>query len=270
MQGRNLRPLAQLPKAAAQCAQAGAAYGKCIGARYQDVDKGMCAAEFQAFRQCVTQAVSPALPFVLHMLELWLTLRTRCPGLDEATGPFMRRFRQSVQDSQDTRAGSAHRDVCHFRQTSTSNPQILRSFPSPPLALADARLSSRLNEPLVDSSNHSHPLILRHPSKQNLAALALARDESRASCFCAPRSGRPNLSHSRSLLACWTDVSLGAASWDGGRDSQRFSPKNPLLGFYDRAPYCKRKSRLPRLPSFLPSLPSRSVLHLVSFRSLGF
>ncbi|KAK4335748.1 hypothetical protein RTBOTA2_004501 [Rhodotorula toruloides] len=51
MQGRNLRPLAQLPKAAAQCAQAGAAYGKCIGARYQDVDKGMCAAEFQAFRQ---------------------------------------------------------------------------------------------------------------------------------------------------------------------------------------------------------------------------
>lgn len=126
------------------CNSQGAAYGKCIGARYQDVDKGMCAAEFQAFRQCVTQAVSPALPFVLHMLELWLTLRTRCPGLDEATGPLMRRFRQSVQDSQDTRAGSAHRDVCHFRQTSTSNPQILRSFPSPPLALADARLVNSL------------------------------------------------------------------------------------------------------------------------------
>ncbi|BGP33278.1 hypothetical protein JCM10296v2_005072 [Rhodotorula toruloides] len=63
MQGKHLRPLAQLPKAAAQCAQAGAAYGKCIGARYQDVDKGMCAAEFQAFRQCVTQAMKrPARP----------------------------------------------------------------------------------------------------------------------------------------------------------------------------------------------------------------
>ena len=29
------------------------AYGKCIGANYQDVSKGMCAEEFKAFKDCV-------------------------------------------------------------------------------------------------------------------------------------------------------------------------------------------------------------------------
>ncbi|BGP41302.1 hypothetical protein JCM10449v2_005279 [Rhodotorula kratochvilovae] len=46
---RRYRPFAQLPKAAAACAEAGAAYGKCIGARYQDVERDVCAREFAAF-----------------------------------------------------------------------------------------------------------------------------------------------------------------------------------------------------------------------------
>ncbi|KPV74434.1 uncharacterized protein RHOBADRAFT_65264 [Rhodotorula graminis WP1] len=50
-----LRPLAKLPKAAAACAEAGAAYGKCIGARYQEVERDMCQREFAAFRQCVAE-----------------------------------------------------------------------------------------------------------------------------------------------------------------------------------------------------------------------
>ncbi|TNY24402.1 hypothetical protein DMC30DRAFT_387299 [Rhodotorula diobovata] len=50
-----LRPLAKLPQAAAACAQAGATYGKCIGARYQEVERDMCAREFAAFRQCVLE-----------------------------------------------------------------------------------------------------------------------------------------------------------------------------------------------------------------------
>ncbi|BGP49454.1 hypothetical protein JCM10450v2_005345 [Rhodotorula kratochvilovae] len=52
---RRYRPFAQLPKAAAACAEAGAAYGKCIGARYQDVERDVCAREFAAFRQCVLE-----------------------------------------------------------------------------------------------------------------------------------------------------------------------------------------------------------------------
>ncbi|GAA5824022.1 hypothetical protein JCM5353_007062 [Sporobolomyces roseus] len=47
------RPLAKLPQAVAACSETGAVYGKCIGSRYQEVEKNMCQAEFQAFRQCV-------------------------------------------------------------------------------------------------------------------------------------------------------------------------------------------------------------------------
>ncbi|GAA5999401.1 hypothetical protein JCM5350_006761 [Sporobolomyces pararoseus] len=52
------RPLAKLPQAVASCSQAGAAYGKCIGAKYQEVEPGMCQAEFTAFKECVSKAVS--------------------------------------------------------------------------------------------------------------------------------------------------------------------------------------------------------------------
>lgn len=33
-------------------------YGKCIGAKYQEVEPGMCRAEFAAFKECVSKAVS--------------------------------------------------------------------------------------------------------------------------------------------------------------------------------------------------------------------
>ncbi|GAA5930000.1 uncharacterized protein JCM15063_004687 [Sporobolomyces koalae] len=51
------RPLAKLPQAVAACAEAGAAYGKCIGAKYQEVEPNMCQAEFQAFKLCVSKAM---------------------------------------------------------------------------------------------------------------------------------------------------------------------------------------------------------------------
>ncbi|GAA5953591.1 hypothetical protein JCM21900_003355 [Sporobolomyces salmonicolor] len=54
------RPLAKLPQAVASCAELGAAYGKCISARYQDVERGMCNAEFEAFRKCVGEAMKKA------------------------------------------------------------------------------------------------------------------------------------------------------------------------------------------------------------------
>ncbi|GAA5849134.1 hypothetical protein JCM8547_006458 [Rhodosporidiobolus lusitaniae] len=50
------RPLAKLPSAAAQCAEQGAAYGKCMGLRYQDVEHRMCDKEWTAFAQCVKTA----------------------------------------------------------------------------------------------------------------------------------------------------------------------------------------------------------------------
>lgn len=90
------KPLAALPQAAAHCAEAvslavplalvrpllpsrhqslacadgdhddlspslslrqGRAYGKCIGAKYMDVERGMCEREFVQFRQCMVEAV---------------------------------------------------------------------------------------------------------------------------------------------------------------------------------------------------------------------
>lgn len=35
----------------------GRAYGKCIGAKYMDVERGMCDREFVQFRQCMVEAV---------------------------------------------------------------------------------------------------------------------------------------------------------------------------------------------------------------------
>ncbi|GAA6060676.1 hypothetical protein JCM10212_005058 [Sporobolomyces blumeae] len=54
------RPLAKLPQAVGSCSELGAAYGKCIGSRYQDVEKGMCKVEFEAFRKCVATAMKSA------------------------------------------------------------------------------------------------------------------------------------------------------------------------------------------------------------------
>ncbi|KAI9259060.1 hypothetical protein BY458DRAFT_408524, partial [Sporodiniella umbellata] len=41
----------------ASCPSQAAAYGKCITANYKNVSQGMCGAEFQAFKQCVSLAV---------------------------------------------------------------------------------------------------------------------------------------------------------------------------------------------------------------------
>lgn len=36
----------------------GLVYGKCIGARYTDVERGMCDKEFQSFKKCMLDVVS--------------------------------------------------------------------------------------------------------------------------------------------------------------------------------------------------------------------
>ncbi|SCZ87743.1 BZ3500_MvSof-1268-A1-R1_Chr2-3g05211 [Microbotryum saponariae] len=67
------RPLQRYPTAFAACATQLAdrrqhtytslpstqamAYGKCIGAKYTEVERGMCEKEFQAFKACVAQHV---------------------------------------------------------------------------------------------------------------------------------------------------------------------------------------------------------------------
>ncbi|KAG8929950.1 hypothetical protein FRC02_004836 [Tulasnella sp. 418] len=51
------RPIRKLATAAGACSAAGAAYGKCISDSYQDVQKGMCAAEFKAFKECVQKVM---------------------------------------------------------------------------------------------------------------------------------------------------------------------------------------------------------------------
>lgn len=45
--------LRKLATASKSCASTSLAYGKCIGAQYQDVSKGMCVDEFNAFKACV-------------------------------------------------------------------------------------------------------------------------------------------------------------------------------------------------------------------------
>ncbi|RCH80326.1 hypothetical protein CU098_004056 [Rhizopus stolonifer] len=41
----------------ASCPVQAAAYGKCITSNYKNVTKEMCQVEFQAFKQCVQQAM---------------------------------------------------------------------------------------------------------------------------------------------------------------------------------------------------------------------
>ncbi|KAI5455103.1 hypothetical protein NCC49_002374 [Naganishia albida] len=45
--------LKRLAGASKACAVQSLAYGKCVGASYLDVSKGMCEKEFQAFKECV-------------------------------------------------------------------------------------------------------------------------------------------------------------------------------------------------------------------------
>lgn len=46
-------PLKKLVASSKSCAEQSLAYGRCVGARYMDVSKGMCQEEFMAFKQCV-------------------------------------------------------------------------------------------------------------------------------------------------------------------------------------------------------------------------
>ncbi|KIO21725.1 hypothetical protein M407DRAFT_28715 [Tulasnella calospora MUT 4182] len=46
-------PVRKLATAAATCSSTAAAYGACVAGNYKEVNKEMCAAEFNAFKQCV-------------------------------------------------------------------------------------------------------------------------------------------------------------------------------------------------------------------------
>ncbi|TIA88738.1 hypothetical protein E3P99_02428 [Wallemia hederae] len=51
-------PLAAMSKATATCAPVAKAYGACVASSYEDISKGVCATEFEAFKNCVTKTVS--------------------------------------------------------------------------------------------------------------------------------------------------------------------------------------------------------------------
>lgn len=55
---QSTKGLASLAKGVGSCPSQAAMYGKCITANYKDVHKDMCQKEFQAFKQCVQQAVN--------------------------------------------------------------------------------------------------------------------------------------------------------------------------------------------------------------------
>ncbi|KAG7529584.1 hypothetical protein FFLO_05556 [Filobasidium floriforme] len=52
-----LNGIRKLASASKSCSTQSLAYGKCIGANYTDVSKGMCAEEFRAFKECVQKAM---------------------------------------------------------------------------------------------------------------------------------------------------------------------------------------------------------------------
>ncbi|RSH83371.1 uncharacterized protein EHS24_007051 [Apiotrichum porosum] len=54
---KDKQPLKTLARASQSCAKQSLVYGACIGKSYQEVHKDMCAAEFQAFKDCVQKAV---------------------------------------------------------------------------------------------------------------------------------------------------------------------------------------------------------------------
>lgn len=47
------RPAKRLIQATSKCSTSAEAYGQCILLHYQDLKKGICEAEFVAFKQCV-------------------------------------------------------------------------------------------------------------------------------------------------------------------------------------------------------------------------
>lgn len=57
---RDLQPVMTLGRSAAQCASQSKAYGQCVLAQYEAVDRGMCEKEFMEFKACVQQKVSRA------------------------------------------------------------------------------------------------------------------------------------------------------------------------------------------------------------------
>ncbi|TIA73745.1 hypothetical protein E3P92_01773 [Wallemia ichthyophaga] len=50
-------PLATMSKATATCAPVAKAYGACVASSYEDISKGVCSSEFEAFKNCVTNAM---------------------------------------------------------------------------------------------------------------------------------------------------------------------------------------------------------------------
>lgn len=55
---RDLQPVVTLGKAVAQCKPHAQAYGACILASYESVDRNMCQKEFEKFKNCVQVKVS--------------------------------------------------------------------------------------------------------------------------------------------------------------------------------------------------------------------
>jgi len=54
---KDTAPLRTLAKASQSCSAQSVAYGACVGKSYLDVSKGMCEAEFEAFKECVQKAL---------------------------------------------------------------------------------------------------------------------------------------------------------------------------------------------------------------------
>ncbi|GMF06043.1 unnamed protein product [Ambrosiozyma monospora] len=52
---KNGSQMKQLMGATAQCATQSTAYGQCILKHYENINKDVCAAEFQVFKQCVQE-----------------------------------------------------------------------------------------------------------------------------------------------------------------------------------------------------------------------
>ena len=60
-------PLKRLAEASTiTCAESAGLYGKCIAARYTDISKDACKAEFTTFIQCVQKAVGQELLTMAH------------------------------------------------------------------------------------------------------------------------------------------------------------------------------------------------------------
>ena len=55
---RDLQPVLTFGKAAASCSTQAKAYGSCILASYESVERGMCEEEFRGFKACVQKRVS--------------------------------------------------------------------------------------------------------------------------------------------------------------------------------------------------------------------